>query len=68
MNLREKLALAGVFSLGGIIVIFAIVRVCMLNASRRHPELTWLALWTAIESSIGEPPPFLSSAAPPRDT
>lgn len=54
MNVREKIALGTIFSLGGIIIIFAIIRVCVLNQSRQHPELTWLALWSAIESSVGE--------------
>ncbi|KAI9883403.1 MAG: hypothetical protein M1823_004839 [Watsoniomyces obsoletus] len=52
MNRGEKLALGGVFSLTVAVMAVAVVRVCVLNRTGQHPELTWLALWSAVESSV----------------
>ncbi|KAI9817002.1 MAG: hypothetical protein M1826_001698 [Phylliscum demangeonii] len=52
INLREKAALTFIFSLGAIIMVFALVRVIKTNSTHNHPDTLWLALWSAIESSI----------------
>lgn len=49
---KPRLALLGVFSLGGIIVIFAIVRVVFTNSEHRQPEISWLNIWSAVEAGI----------------
>ncbi|OBT82276.1 hypothetical protein VE02_10139 [Pseudogymnoascus sp. 03VT05] len=48
----EKIAIGSVVGLGVIIIAFAVVRVIVTNTTRTHPELVWLALWSAIESTI----------------
>ena len=50
---RQKIALAAIFSLGFIIIIFAIVRVTQTSASSHHVDPVWLALWSVIEASVG---------------
>ncbi|MCJ1226705.1 hypothetical protein MMC12_003358 [Toensbergia leucococca] len=49
---RQKIALAAIFSLGFIIIIFAIVRVTQTSASSHHVDPVWLALWSVIEASV----------------
>ncbi|KFY94594.1 hypothetical protein V500_03147, partial [Pseudogymnoascus sp. VKM F-4518 (FW-2643)] len=48
----EKIAIGSVAGLGVAIITFAIIRVIVTNTTHTHPELVWLALWSAIESSI----------------
>lgn len=48
----EKIAIGSIVGLGVIIIVFAVVRVIVTNTTRTHPELVWLALWSAIESTI----------------
>ncbi|KFY47092.1 hypothetical protein V494_00181 [Pseudogymnoascus sp. VKM F-4513 (FW-928)] len=48
----EKIAIGSIVGLGLIIIVFAVVRVIVTNTTRTHPELVWLALWSAIESTI----------------
>ncbi|KAK0251910.1 hypothetical protein LTR91_006460 [Friedmanniomyces endolithicus] len=48
----QKVALIGVLSLGLIIIGFAIARIVVTDAQGTHPEISWLALWSAIESSV----------------
>ena len=55
-NVKQKAALAGIFSLGAIIVIIAIVRVVEIKATIQHVDPVWLALWSAIEASVGMTP------------
>ena len=54
INSRQKLALGAIFSLGIIIIIFAIVRVVEISATFSHVNPLWLALWSMIEASVGE--------------
>jgi hypothetical protein len=54
ISVRQKLGLAGIFSLGIIIVVFAVVRVIVTNAVHTHVEPTWLGVWSALESSVGK--------------
>jgi hypothetical protein len=49
---KPRLALFGVFSLGGVIIVFAIIRVVFTNKQHRQPEISWLNLWSAIEAGI----------------
>ncbi|MCJ1259438.1 hypothetical protein MMC24_007275 [Lignoscripta atroalba] len=49
---RQKLALAGIFSLGLVIIVFAIVRVIETSASTHHVDPIWLALWSMVEASV----------------
>ena len=63
INSRQKLALGGIFSLGIIIIIFAIVRVVEISATFNHVNPLWLALWSMIEASVGEHS-VLKQAAP----
>lgn len=59
---RQKGALAGIFLLGFIIIIFAVVRVVETSASIHHVDPVWLALWSMIEASVGTRPFFRSQS------
>lgn len=50
---KQKIALAGMFSLAIITVVFAIVRIIEINPTLKHVDPVWLALWTMIEASVG---------------
>lgn len=53
----EKVALGGVFGVGLVCVIMAIVRtvsVGMESRSDNTPSSSWLMLWGLIETAIGE--------------
>ena len=54
VNRKQKAALVTIFSLGCIIIVFAIVRVVEIQASTHHVDPVWLALWSMIEASVGE--------------
>lgn len=54
INAKQKCALAGIFSLGVIIIIFAVVRVVETSATFNHVNPMWLALWSMIEASVGK--------------
>jgi len=51
---KQKFALGGIFSLGFIIIIFAVVRVVETSATFNHVNPMWLALWSMIEASVGK--------------
>ena len=53
VNRKQKLALAAIFSLGGIVIIVTIVRVVEIKATTQHVDPVWLALWSMIEASVG---------------
>lgn len=38
--------------LGVVIIIFSVVRIIVTNTDGVHPEVSWLALWSVIESSV----------------
>jgi len=59
INRKQKIAVAGVFSLGAVIVIVAIVRVVEIKATTQHVDPVWLALWSVIEASVGKTAPKL---------
>ncbi|KAL8733325.1 MAG: hypothetical protein Q9166_002149 [cf. Caloplaca sp. 2 TL-2023] len=52
INLKEKLALGAIFSVGLIKITFAVIRVVRIGASARHVNPIWLALWSMIEASV----------------
>lgn len=66
ISLRQKLALAGIFSLTIITMTFAVVRIAVISTIFRASDNTWvdgswLYLWSSIESVIG------MSLVPPAD-
>jgi len=54
INRQQKSTLAAIFSLGFVVIVFAIVRVIETSASIHHVDPIWLALWSMIEASVGE--------------
>ncbi|KAG8533599.1 uncharacterized protein KY384_001339 [Bacidia gigantensis] len=52
INLRQKVAIASVFLITIIIVIFAIIRVTLINSASYQIDMSWLHLWTSIEQTI----------------
>lgn len=52
MTWAQKVSLAAVLCLGVIITIFSVIRIILTNSTGRQPEISWLALWSSIESSI----------------
>ncbi|KAF2668646.1 hypothetical protein BT63DRAFT_440766 [Microthyrium microscopicum] len=52
LPLRSKFALAGIFSIGFLIVAMAMVRIIITNNDiGKRPEVSWLNLWNAVEAS-----------------
>jgi hypothetical protein len=49
---KEKIAIGSIVGLGVVIILFAIIRVIVTNTTHTHPEPVWLALWSAIETSV----------------
>jgi len=56
ISLRQKLALAGIFSLVIITMTFTIVRVAVVSSTTKQNEVTWLYLWSSIEQTVGAYP------------
>lgn len=54
ISLRRKLALASLFSVTILIMVFAIVRVAVVSAYSHQPDQTWLFLWDSIEQTVGK--------------
>ena len=52
LPLGQKMALAAIFSLGIVIMLFAIIRIVVTNQHNTHPETSWLNLWSQIEASV----------------
>ncbi|KAI4274742.1 MAG: hypothetical protein LQ337_003713 [Flavoplaca oasis] len=53
MRWHRKLALAGIFSLVVITMVFAIIRTALVGSDNRtQPDSSWLYLWSAIEASV----------------
>ncbi|KAK9771363.1 putative Integral membrane protein [Seiridium cardinale] len=61
MSAAQKLGLVGVLSLGIIVTAFSVIRIIVTNTVARQPEISWLALWSSIESSIAVMVACLSS-------
>jgi hypothetical protein len=52
LPLRTRLALCGIFALGGFIIIMAACRIILTNNYlNKRPEVSWLNVWSAVESS-----------------
>lgn len=49
---KQKLGLFAVLSLGVFIIGVAIARVIVTDTQGVHPEISWLALWSVVESSV----------------
>ncbi|MCJ1405675.1 hypothetical protein MMC11_008904 [Xylographa trunciseda] len=54
VNSKQKVALAAIFSLGFIVIAFAVVRVVETSATFKHVNPMWLALWSMIEASVSK--------------
>lgn len=54
INRQQKSVLAAIFSLGFIVIVFAVVRVIETSASIHHVDPIWLGLWSMIEASVGK--------------
>ena len=52
ISLKQKLGLYFALSLGVVIIVFSVVRIIVTNTDGVHPEVSWLALWSVIESSV----------------
>ena len=52
ISLRQKVALMSIFSVTVIIMIFAIVRVAMVESWSNEPDESWLYLWSSIEQTV----------------
>lgn len=49
---KQKFGLLAVMSLGVFIIGVAIARVIVTDTQGVHPEISWLALWSVVESSV----------------
>jgi hypothetical protein len=49
---KQKVGLFVVLSLGIFIIGFAVARIIVTDTQGVHPEISWLALWSAVESSV----------------
>lgn len=61
LNGRTKVALAGMFLAGFIIILFAVLRLVYTLPSHHHVNPKWLAVWSTTESCIA----VAVSCAPP---
>ena len=52
LSKKEKMAIGSIVGLGIVIVVFAVIRIIVTNTTGTHPEVIWLALWSAIETSV----------------
>ncbi|KAK6443509.1 hypothetical protein LTR95_000336 [Oleoguttula sp. CCFEE 5521] len=53
MSIQQKFGLAAVLSLGIITIVFSAIRIIVTNpGSAVHPEISWLACFSALESGV----------------
>jgi hypothetical protein len=52
VSTKQKFGLYAVLSLGLLIIGVAIARVIVTDTQGVHPEISWLALWSVVESSV----------------
>lgn len=52
ISMRQKVGLFSVLSLGLLVIAFSIARIVVTDTQGIHPEISWLALWSAAESSV----------------
>lgn len=53
ITLRQKVALAGIFSLAIITISFAIIRVTVISVLTEQPDVSWLYMWSFVEQTVG---------------
>ncbi|KAF2201225.1 hypothetical protein GQ43DRAFT_471976 [Delitschia confertaspora ATCC 74209] len=53
ISMRRKLALAGVFSVTMVTIIFSIVRASVITSNSIQPDMSWLYTWSNIEVYTG---------------
>ncbi|WPG99210.1 Hypothetical protein R9X50_00202100 [Acrodontium crateriforme] len=51
-SLQQKAGLFFVVILGVWVIVFSIVRIWFSNKRDEHPDISWLAVWSVIESSV----------------
>lgn len=54
ISLRQKMALAGLFCITFVIMVFAVIRVAVVSAASQRPDPTWLYMWSSIEQTVCE--------------
>ena len=54
ITVKQKVALAGIFSLAVITMTFAIVRVTVISILTQQPDVSWLYMWSFVEQTVGE--------------
>lgn len=52
INIRQKLALTGIFALIIMTIIFSIIRVALVAAPHTSLNLIWFGLWANIEMTV----------------
>lgn len=53
ITFRQKVALAGIFSLAVITMSFAIIRVTVISTLTEQPDVSELYMWSSIEQTVG---------------
>jgi len=46
------MAIGSIVDLGVVIIVFAIIHIIVTNTTHTYPEPVWLALWSAVETSV----------------
>lgn len=54
MRFRKKMALAGIFSLVIITMIFATIRIIAIMTSTGVQDLSWVCMWSAVERVVSK--------------
>ncbi|SLM34725.1 hypothetical protein LPUS_00159 [Lasallia pustulata] len=52
ITVKQKVALAGIFSLAVITMTFAIVRVTVISILTQQPDVSWLYIWSFVEQTV----------------
>ena len=52
ISLRQKLALAGLFSITAVVMVFAIIRGAFVDPFSPQSDATWLFMWSNIELAV----------------
>jgi hypothetical protein len=52
MSISQKIGLCGILGLGATIVVFSVIRVTVTNTTGQQAEISWLALWSSVESCV----------------
>jgi hypothetical protein len=54
ISLRQKIALAGIFSITFLIMLFAVIRVVVVSTANMQAEQSWFYTWSCIEHTVGK--------------